>query len=180
MNRIIFFSLIFFFNTTYSQSNTDLTLVLKNYLFKCYNDPNLISSGNYLTFSKEIYPVTNDYFLYIQNKISDNELRRNDISKFLNIQLLNVKINTNRLFSLLVNTRKFDTSYNTIKYKNNRCIGGIIFKGIFLKAHQKNHLYLLLIKFNSKYPNRQAEYIIEYQLYKGKWKFISEQMLSIT
>lgn len=178
--KITVFLLLFFcLKNVSSQSYSNYLFALDDYLNKCYSDSRLILNGNYFIIQNEISRVPKNYFLFIRHEEFIDTNRNKAISDFTNKKIINVKINTTKLFEKLVNSKKFDTSYLAIKSKTVHCAGGISIRGVYKSISPEKNIYFLVLKFNSKHPSRQAEFLIEYKFLNNKWKFVSEQMTSI-
>lgn len=181
MKYLFFFLFIIISKLNFSQNEIDYSIVVNNYFNRCYNDPKLIEDGNYLIVPGEESKVPKNYILFIKylNSKDDNgtQIKNSYFKKRLN----KANWKSENLFNKLVNSGKFDTSSMVIKNKQSNCVGGVLLKGVFYnKSKHRNLIYLSITKFNSKHPRSQADFLVEYAYMGGKWRFISEKMLSIT
>ena len=180
MKKIFVLFLFFVFNKGFSQTSQNIKFIIKDYLLKCYSDPNLISRGNYLVTKEESHSISNNYYLFLKINNSIDKIRVKEISKYLKTELLSINTNDYNLFFELLESKKFDTTNIILKSKNRYCAGGIMISNGLKTKKSDKIFYLLVLKFNSNYPIRQAEFIVKYKLVKNKWKFISEEMISVT
>ncbi len=179
--KYLIFLFLFFSKSTFSQTEFDYSYVVNDYFNRCYNDPKLKEDGNYLIVPGEESKVSKDYILYISYLKGNHDNLEQSMKRYFKKQLDKAEWDPANLFNKLVNTKRFDTSYMVIKNKNTNCIGGLVLRGIFYnKTKHKNYIYLNITKFNSKHSRSQADFLVEYAYMGGKWKFVSEKMLSIT
>ena len=166
---------------SFSQKEMDYSNVVNDYFIRCYNDPQLKEDGNYLIAPGDKYPVPKNPILYISYLKGRNENRDQAINSYFKKQLNKTDWNPAGVFNKLVNSGRFDTSYIVIKNKNANCIGGLLLYAVyFVELKKISRIYLSITKFNSKHPSTQADFIIEYAYINGRWKYVSEKMLSIT
>jgi hypothetical protein len=175
---IILYISTFYGQILFSQSDLISSLVLKDYLRRSYSETKTTSNFNYLSVKGERYPNSKNQFLFLQFNDFNNKKRASEISNYLKLDLENINLNANKILTEILNTRKYDTTSTSIS--NVRCKGGIIISGLLKERTKQRSIYLIVTKFNSKYPNRQIELLVKYKLINNNWKFISEEMISIT
>ncbi len=162
----------------FSQSDLISSLVLKDYLRRSYSETKTTSNFNYLSVKGERYPNSKNHFLFLQFNEFNNKKRISEIASYLKLDLENINLNASKILSEILHTRKYDTT--SASMSNVNCKGGIIINGLLKESRKQSSIYLIVTKFNSKYPNRQMELLVKYKLINNKWKFISEEMISIT
>jgi hypothetical protein len=175
---IILYISIFYGQILFSQSDLISSLVLKDYLRRSYSETKTTSNFNYLSVKGERYPNSKNQFLFLKFNDFNNKKRASEISNYLKLDLENINLNASKILTEILNTRKFDTTSASIS--NISCKGGIIINGLLKESTKQRSIYLIVSKFNSKYPSRQIELLVKYKLINNKWKFISEEMISIT
>ncbi len=177
MKKLILISILLFKGILlFSQSDSLFSLLVKDFLTKCYSETKITPNFNYLVVRGEDYPNSHNQFLYLSLK-PNYKKRESEISKYLKSDFSRINLNINEILPKLLKSKNFDTTSNSLNKLH--CKGGIIINGLLKEISSSNTFYLLITKFNSKHTNRQIELIVKYKLINNKWKYISEEMISI-